>query len=292
MSYRNSYRDYKRQSHGVKQQWVLTAKDALFMLAILMTSGAGYFWWYIQSALTNFQAMAILLAIGMAIAPPALTAFLIPWSPARTLLAKILGKTFGGAATIAMVLYLLYYATMLLYNWWVSTGNVPEYALFQTILCHIFFIFIPALLWTPTLAGDLLSIIKEEHLVRQYEIQTQGQIMQMRKTLMRAQVLTLKGFANLTTGEKEELAGMHIALVKGIERNFKEISAVISEFAGTAVSFDDTLEDNGDVRQLMYSIADSIAGVIEAPKDDEDDTENTCDTIAMDTVKVKAQSER
>ena len=49
--------------------------------------------------------------------------------------------------------------------------------------------------------------MRQAHLVKRYELQTQADIAILRATLLRAQEKALLGFANLTLDEREELAG-------------------------------------------------------------------------------------
>lgn len=196
----------------------------------------------------------------MAIAPPAMMAFIIPWSPGGMLMARILGKTWGQAFLTGSVLFLVYWAFELLNAWWgAQEGAATAGVAFQmTILFIILLIIIPALLWSPILAGDLKQMMYEEQMVREYEILVKGKLAMLRTTLMRAHSLTAKGFANLVVQEREELAGIAVALVNGIENIQRELGENVREMADWSEPFDTVLEDNNSVRENMYKIADEL----------------------------------
>lgn len=250
----------------------LTAKDVLRGLAVVGVVGAACFWYYIFGHFTPLWAVAALAAVGMALSSPALTAFVIPWSPARQLLSRILGKTFGSAFVIGAATFLVYFAFELLYSWWLSQpGGQLGVAMQMSILMIILFIIIPALLWAPVLSGDLRRMMREEQLVQEYEIMMNGKIALLQETLMRATTLTAKGLANLLVEEKQELAGIATSLVQGMESIQKELGTQLKKVSRSSVPFDNVLPGNATMREALNSLADELLrtpAALPAPRDE------------------------
>jgi hypothetical protein len=198
----------------------------------------------------------------LVLAPPSLTSFLIPWSPGGMLLQKINARTWGYAVIISASLYLLYYSFEIQYSWWSSQPVVADTGLVlqQVFVGIIGFILIPALLWTPVTSEELVEQVRQAHLVRRYELQTQADIAILRATLLRAQEKALIGFANLTVQEREELAAVMRGLVKGIDQTLRDIGDSVKTVSGATVPFE-SLDDNQEIRSYLdyihYSLTDN-----------------------------------
>jgi hypothetical protein len=237
----------------------LTAKSVLSILAIVAMCGSAIYWWGVQSQLTDNTMMAIAFTAILVLAPPVLTSFLIPWSPGGMLLQKINAKTWGYAAIILAALFLIYYSFEIQYSWWAAQPVVAgtELVLQQVLIGIIGFIIIPALLWTPVTSEELVEQVRQAHLVKRYEIQTQADIAILRNTLLRAQEKALVGFANLTVEERAELAGVMQNLVQGIDKTLKEIGQSVKTVSGATVPFS-SLEDNDDIREYLDYISSNL----------------------------------
>lgn len=90
-----------------------------------------------------------------------------------------------------------------------------------------------------------------------------------RATLMRAQQQALKGFANLTVAEREELADAFVALVRGIDQTLGEIAYSVKQVSGATLPFR-SLADNDEVRTYLDFIAESLAMPMIPESDHED----------------------
>jgi hypothetical protein len=239
--------------------WQFSAKSLLAILAVVAMIGSAVYWWGVQSQLTENYIIAAAFTAILVLAPPSLTSFLIPWSPGGMLLQKINARTSGYAVIIGAALYLLYYSFEIQYSWWASQPTVASTGLVlqQVIIGIIGFILIPALLWTPVTSEELVEQVRQAHLVRRYELQTQADIAILRATLLRAQEKALIGFANLTIEEKEELAGVMRGLVKGIDQTLRDIGDSVKTVSGAAVPFS-SLDDNDDIRGYLDYISESL----------------------------------
>ena len=244
----------------------LTAKTLLMILAVFAMIGSAVYWWGIQSVLTPNKVVAGAFTLIMVLAPPSLVSFLIPWSPAGMLLQKINARTWGYMVIVFCAMVLVYYPFSIQYQWWRAQPVVEEsgIVLQQVLVGLIGFIFIPALLWTPVSSDELVEQIRQAHLVRRYELQTQADIAILRNTLLRAQEKALIGFANLTVQEKEELASVMRGLVRGIDTTMKELATSVKTVSGTITPFA-SLEDNDDIKGYLDYVADSLMDTSVSP---------------------------
>lgn len=247
------------RSSRTKNQELFTSKNLLFALAVAAILGSLVYWWGIQSVLTPNKVVAGAFTLILVLAPPALVSFLIPWSPAGMLLQKINARTWGYIVVIFSSVILVYYSFTIQYQWWATQTVVREsdFVLPQVLVGLIGFIFIPALLWTPVSSDELVEQIRQAHLVRRYELQTQADIAILRNTLLKAQEKALIGFANLAVEEREELASVMRGLVRGIDQTMKELSQSVKTVSGVMAPFS-SLEDNDDIQGYLDYISDSL----------------------------------
>jgi len=238
-----------------------TAKSLLAMIAVVGMVASAVYWWGVQSQLTDNKVVAAAFTAILVLAPPALTSFLIPWSPGGMLLQKINARTWGYMVVIACSLYLIYYSFQIQWSWWAAQQVVADTGLVyqQVIIGIIGFIIIPALLWTPVTSEELVEQVRQAHLVKRYELQTQADIAILRSTLLRAQEKALVGFANLTVQEKEELASVMRGLVSGIDTTLKEIGQSVKTVSGATIPFT-ALDDNDDIRGYLDYVHTSLTG--------------------------------
>ena len=231
----------------------------LTLLAIIAMIGSAVYWWGVQSQLTGNVLISAAYTAILVLAPPSLTSFLIPWSPGGMLLQKINARTWGYAVIAGAALFLIYYSIEIQYSWWASQPVVADTNLImqQVFIGIIGFIIIPALLWTPVTSEELVEQVRQAHLVRRYELQTQADIAILRATLLRAQEKALIGFANLTVQEREELASVMRGLVKGIDQTLRDIGDSVKTVSGATVPFN-SLDDNEDIRGYLDYISDSL----------------------------------
>jgi hypothetical protein len=221
--------------------------------------GSAAYWWGVQKELTSNTIVAMAFTAIMVLAPPSLVSFLIPWSPAGMLLQKINARTWGYTVITVAALFLLYYSFDIQYAWWSAQPVVREsgYVLPQVLVGIIGFVVIPALLWTPVTSDELVEQVRQAHLVKRYELQTQADIAILRNTLLRAQEKALIGFANLTVQEREELASVMRGLVRGIDGTMKEIAQSVKSVSGATVPFS-SLEDNDQIKGYLDYISEAL----------------------------------
>lgn len=242
-----------------RSNFQFTAKTGLTVMAVVSMACSAVYWWGVQSVLTDNRAVAIAYTAILVLAPPSLVSFLIPWSPAGMLLQKINARTWGYTVILVCAMFLLYYSFQMQNAWWLSQRVVANsgYVLPQVLVGIIGFVIIPALLWTPVTSDELVEQVRQAHLVKRYELQTQADIAILRNTLLRAQEKALIGFANLTVQEREELASVMRGLVRGIDTTMKEIAASVKTVSGATIPFQ-ALEDNDQIKGYLDYIGEAL----------------------------------
>lgn len=238
----------------------ITSKQVLAILAVISMISSGIFWWGVQSSLTPSRPIAFAFTAILVLAPPTLVSFLVPWSPGGMLLQKINARTWGYLVVTGCALFLLYYSFQIQVSWWLAQPVVADSNLVyqQAIIGVIGFIVIPALLWTPVTSEELVEQVRQAHLVKRYELQTQADIAILRSTLLRAQEKALVGFANLSVEEREELSAVMAGLISGIDRTLREVGQSVKAVSGAMVPFD-ALEDNEEVQEILEYIGESLS---------------------------------
>ncbi len=254
--YLDMVRGQRRRGGGGIQ---FTAKTLLAVLACVAMIGSAVYWWGVQRQLTDNLVVAGAFTAILVLAPPSLTSFLIPWSPGGMLLQKMTAKTWGYGVIIGAALFLIYYSFEIQYSWWAAQPTVAETGLIwqQVVIGIIGFILIPALLWAPVSTDELVEQVRQAHLVKRYELQTQADIAILRNTLLRAQEKALKGFANLTVQERTELVAVMDGLVTGINQTLHDIGQSIKTVSGATIPFE-SLDDNEDIQRYLDYVYESL----------------------------------
>lgn len=258
------------RSRQVRQTRSFTGKDILVVLAVAMLLASAFYWWGVQRALTDNGVVAGAFTAVLVLAPPILTSFLIPWSPAGMLLLRINARTWGHAVVIACSAFLAYYSFTIQSAWWGAQPTASNAGLvaLQALIGVIGFIIVPALVWTPVTPEELIEQARQAHLVKRYELQTEADIAILRNALLRAQEKALIGLANLTIEEREELYGVMKGLVTSINNTLIEVGESVRRVSGAMVPFE-SLEDNEDVQQILNYIGETLLSTALPPAEEE-----------------------
>lgn len=242
-----------------KNKAFFTARRMLVYMAFVSVVASGAYWWIVQSTLTGHTAVAIAFTAIMTLAPPLLTAFLVPSTPAGMLLQKINAQTWGFVIVIAASLYLIYYSFTMQVIWWSAQNGAASMNLVyhQAIIGVIATILVPALLSSVVTSEELIERLKQAHMVKRYEIQVNAQERILRAVSIRGQSMAMRGFANLTEGEREEFAAVISGLVCGIDSTLREINNGVNTVSGAEIRYAGLLNDE-TVQASLLEISETI----------------------------------
>lgn len=267
--FEQSFQEFLRQQRAGNRG---SARDMLRLLGFVSLLASGVFWYPLQWQLagpTSPGEMAIAVAFGsfLMLGPPVFVSFFVPWSPAAQLLNKINAKTAGQAVALACSLYLLFYAGYLLYHWWSVRPMVAatNTAALQTILGVIATVIAPALLWAPVSSDELEEVLKQDQLVKRYEMQAKLDIAYLQSMVLEAQRMTageLAAVAGQVGGP--ELAQRMRWLLSSIDQTIGEIAHTVGTTAGTLERFP-SLSGNQQAVQVLEYVGESLQHITQQP---------------------------
>lgn len=252
--------DIERRYHQFRHATV--ARSALDVIALIFL-GCGFCFWSVAfwqmlgppSLLSLLTIQVIVLALVYSLATPLLWSALVPSTPAGQLLQKTQWRTFGFGAIVAAAIYLSYQAETMIELWLWAQPGIQEagFARPLAMSLSIGFILIPALAWTQLTPERWLSQVQQAHQVKKLELQQRGELAIVKASLMRAERLALKGWANLLPLEQDEV--------------FHTVRGLIQATSDTQRAIVRTLDLSSDLeRDIMddQQIADHLAHVARA----------------------------
>ena len=227
---------HSRRGRG-RRPAAVTGRRVLLTVALGALAGSASFWWEVERALTPTAAVAAAYTIILTLGPPALMAFLLPWSPAGRLLARLRGRTWGTLVVMLSALILGWYSVERQAAWWALQPVVAASGLItlQALIGLIGFVLIPALVWAPTSDDELLQTIRQAELVARYAAQTQADLALLRAALLRAQALTRRGADAWTPDERAELEQILRGLVGGIATSLDQLARSVTSVTGVRI---------------------------------------------------------
>jgi hypothetical protein len=242
-----------------KKTAIITARTFLMFVSVVGMASAAVYWGGVQLALTDSWPIAIASAVIIVVSPPALISFLVPWSPGGMLLQKIQAKTFGFLMVFLCSLFFLWYVFDIQFSWWAAQPVVAEtdLVLHQVGIWIIGSVIIPGLLLAQVTDDELVEAARQAHIVQRYRLQTEADLAILRGKMLRAQELSVRGFANLIGDERTELAAILSDLVCSIDSTLYEYNQGIRAVSGTLVPFE-PLEDNPDIQEYLDYVAESL----------------------------------
>lgn len=253
--FEHDFRDFMRQQRAGNRG---NARDMLRLLGFISLIASAFFWYPVQWDLVGPQtwrdgAIAIAFGTFLALGPPVFVSFFVPWSPAAQLLNRINFKTVGQAVALGCSLFLLYYAGIVLLSWWharpvtEATGMVNN----QVILGIIATVIAPALLWAPVSSDELEETLKQDQLVRRYELQTQLDIAYLQSMVLEAQRMSVAELGAVASGVGgPELAQRIRWLMTSIDQTIGEIAHTVQKTSGTIAAFPSVRGQQGTVDVL------------------------------------------
>jgi hypothetical protein len=257
----------------------MTGKTTLRVLGVSMMLGAVVYFTNIQLDLQPDLFVAIIWGIILGGGPPALGSFLVAWSPGAMLVQRTYVKTFGFVALLAAFIFLSYYSLELSYAWWAAQEGARETGLVrhQTIISYIAGVLIPSLVFSPFSYTELRERIRQAHLVKKYEIQSQGEIEIMRRGNYRALELANKG-SNRTPKENQELASYAKNLIEGIDSTLDETRRDVHKTTRVDIMQNTPyLLDNPDIQRSLNKARQLLGDEVEEGAYTEDDEGESSD---------------
>jgi hypothetical protein len=220
-----------------RRRAAVTGRRALLTVALGALAGSASFWWEVERSLTPTAGVAAAYTLILTLGPPALMAFLLPWSPAGRLLARLRARTWGTLVVMLCALILGWYTVERQAAWWALQPVVAASGLtiLQTLIGLIGFVLIPALVWAPTGDDQLLHDLKQAELIARSAAQTQADLALLRATLLRAQVLARRGAAAWTPDERAELAQILRGMVDGIATSLDQLATSVTSVTGVSI---------------------------------------------------------
>ncbi len=212
------------------------ARYVLQMTALALAIFSVRFWFSIQTALVGDVLLALIWSLLIALIPPALLSLLVPWSPLGTLLLKASWRSWGyGVVALAWLISSIYVG-VLMYTWWAAQGNAHQTAAMQTVIGFIGLVVLPALALSASVPADATAKIVQARLVQRYELQTQADIAVLRATLLRAESLALRGWANLDTSERSEFLDTMAGILIEMDGTAAEAVQSAAAISGTRLT--------------------------------------------------------
>jgi hypothetical protein len=197
-------------------QRATVARSALDVIAIIFLLAGFAFWgvafWQLltpPALLSLLSIQAAVLAIAFSLAAPLLLSMLVPTTPAGQLLQKTQWATIGFYVILAAALFLVYQAEQLIELWLYAQPAIAEarYERRLAIVLVISFVVVPALAWVQLTPERWMAAVQQAHAVKKLEMQQRGELAIVKASLIRAEMLAARGWANLLPLEQEEAIG-------------------------------------------------------------------------------------
>jgi len=200
------------------------ARNVLDVIAIVFLVCGAAFWlvafWQLfepPALLSLLSIQVLVLALAFALAAPLLLSMLVPTTPAGQLLQKTKWATIGFYVIVGAGLFLVYQAEQLIELWLYAQPGVYDAGLERRLafVLVIAFIIVPALSWVQLTPERWAAQVEQAHQVKKLEMQQRGELAIIKASLIRAERLALKGWANLLPLEREEIMGTIKGLLQG-----------------------------------------------------------------------------
>ncbi len=256
---------FGRAFRGFQQYKRRADRSAMEALAGFFLLSAFVFWsvafWQLltpPAIVSQLTIQTAVLALVFGVAAPLLWSALLPTTAAGQLLQKSQFLTIGQVVTTAAAIYLTYAEYQLLFAWLTAQTAIADSGLVVVLdlALLIGFVLIPALAWTQIPFDRMMSQIRQNHEIKRLEIMQRGDLALLKTHLIRAEVLTLRGYANLMPAEQAEVREIMTGLMLGIadaQRN-------IARMTGLSADYDKMLgiADDEQVARVMSDLGEQL----------------------------------
>lgn len=244
-------------------QRATVARSALDVIALVFL-GCGFAFWGVafwqllapSALLSLLSIQAVVLALVYSLAAPLLLSMLVPTTPAGQLLQKTQWRTIGFPVIVACAIFLAYQAEYMIELWLFAQTAVREagFSRPMAISLTIAFVVIPALAWVQLTPERWLQQIQQAHQVKKLELQQRGELAIIKASLLRAERLALKGWAELLPLEQEEVYGM----VRGLLQSTSDTQRGIVRDLNMSSDLEQAIMGDADIAEELASIARAI----------------------------------
>lgn len=238
------------------------------LLAYICMAVSGAFWFPAQWDLTSptkgtEQLIAIAMGAFMVIGPPVITSLFVPWSRVGRLLAKLHLTPLGWVLGTAVGAFLLYYAYLLTSAFWASRPLIQAAGLefIQTVVGLIATIAVPALLWVPIGRDELEDKIATDTMIQDYEDAQKARLRDLQLKELETYRLANIGFAHITSGQAEFLAGHQLNLVKRMDELMIGLANDAEAVAGSRQRYSHILDVDPNAVDTLNWITDSLRNI-------------------------------
>jgi hypothetical protein len=238
-------------------QRATVARSALDVIALVFLFAGFAFWgvtfWQLlspPSLLSLLSIQAAVLALAFALAAPLLLSMLVPTTPAGQLLQKTQWATIGFYVILASALFLVYQAEQMIEIWLYAQPGVVEghFERRLAIVLVIAFVVVPALAWIQLTPERWVAAVQQAHQVRKLEMQQRGELAIIKASLIRAEMLAARGWANLLPLEQAEAITTLRGLLMGSADSMRSVVKTLGLDAELSRSImgDDEIADQLD----------------------------------------------
>ncbi len=220
------------EQHYRRLQRATVARSALDIIAIIFLVAGFAFWsvafWQLlapPALLSLLSIQAAVLAVAFSLAAPLLLSMLVPTTPAGQLLQKTQWATIGFYVILASALFLVYQSEQLIEVWLYAQPGVSG-AHFErrlAIVLVIAFVVVPALAWIQLSPERWMAAVQQAHMVRKIELQQRGELAIIKASLIRAEMLAARGWANLLPLEQDEAISTLRGLLMGSADSMRSV---------------------------------------------------------------------
>jgi hypothetical protein len=250
------------------------ARTVLDMLAMLFLGASLAFWgvlhWTVLFTPAPYLPQAIVsgvMTIVYALALPLLLSMLVPTTPAGQLLQKTQLRTVGFPVIIASAAFLGWHARNLMLLWFEAQPAIADAGQggAYTIAALIGFVVIPALAWVQVSPERWVQQIQQAHQVKKLELQQRGELAIIKASLIRAETLAARGWANLLPAEQEEA----YQSLRGLLMASSDSMRAVVKTLGLSADLERSIMSDEDIAAELDYVRERIDVVPDIPHRDE-----------------------
>jgi hypothetical protein len=244
-------------------QRATVARSALDVIALIFLFSGFAFWgvafWQLlgpPALLSLLSIQAIVLALAFSLAAPLLLSMLVPTTPAGQLLQKTQWATIGFYVILGAALFLVYQSEQLIETWLYAQSAIAaaHWEVRLAVVLTIAFVVIPALAWVQLTPERWVASVQQAHAVKKLEMQQRGELAIIKASLVRAELLAARGWAELLPLEKEEA----IQSLRGLLMASSDSMRAITRTLGVSADLERSIMQDDEIADQLDYVTRSI----------------------------------